>query len=375
MLWVVGACSPAPIPDDSGTPPVIEDTSTVDPMPTDTGTPAPLDPDALSALGVVLGFDGSTISYAPGVQVYQIATPLFSDYAVKERAFALPEGTTAGYTASGVLDFPLGTVLVKSFLLPADLRVPTDELTLIETRVMFLEKDGWDTWPYLWNDEQTEAFKAPSGTVRPVTVTGFDGKPLTFPYLVPQRNQCVDCHERGKVEARHTVPIGPTARNLNVGGQLADFAAAGLLDGLPPDDQVDAATDALTLVGVDPTTLDDATLDSAARDYLDVNCAHCHNPLGTEGRSSQLFLNYDNDDAFNLGVCKKPGSAGAGTGGFTFDILPGVPEESILWFRLQTSVVGEMMPDIGRSLVHDDGVTLLAEWIRRIDGVCKADGS
>jgi hypothetical protein len=113
-------------------------------------------------------------------------------------------------------------------------------------------------------------------------------------------------------------------------------------------------------------TLTGAELDEAARSYLDVNCAHCHNPNGVQGATSQLFLNYENTDQFRLGVCKRPGSAGSGTGGFTFDILPGNPDESILNFRVETEDVGAMMPLLGRSLQHRQGAELLRAWVEEM---------
>jgi uncharacterized repeat protein (TIGR03806 family) len=268
-----------------------------------------------------------------------------------------------------VLTFPVGTRLVKSFSFPADFRAPTEDLRLIETRVLTLEEDGWDAWPYLWNEEQTEAMRAPSGEVLDLSFVDAQGQPVSFSYLVPQRNQCVDCHELPGGEERQNTPIGPTARNLNVGDQLERMQD--LVSGLPPLQDIGSATDADTLDGADLASMPDEELFPAARDYLDINCAHCHHPAGTEGRSSQLFLNWDYDeDPFHLGVCKKPGSAGGGTGGLTYDIVPGDPESSILWYRMQTAEIGEMMPDIGRSLVDERGVELVAEWIRRLEGTC-----
>lgn len=313
-------------------------------------------------------WDGEAFAYADGFEPYTLATPLFSDFASKDRAIRLPDGESATYTDDGVFGFPVGTVIVKSFLFPADLREPTVDRRVVETRVLTLEDDGWDTWPYLWNDDQTEAVRAASGAVLDLSVVGLAGETVDFAYLVPQRNQCVDCHEATAGDERENLPIGPSARNLNHGDQLQQWVDRGLLDQAPAD--APAATDARTLEGVDPATLADDVLSAAARDYLDVNCAHCHNPDGDEGRSSQLFLNWDNADPFRLGICKKPGSAGKGTGGLTYDIVPGAPESSILWYRMQTDELGEMMPDIGRSLVDEDGVALVAEWIRRLEGVC-----
>jgi uncharacterized repeat protein (TIGR03806 family) len=345
--------------------PTVEDTTSTSGT---TPTVAP-DPELLSALGL-LSWDGAAFAYAEGMEPYVLATPLFSDFALKARAVQLPEGTSASYVDNAVLDFPIGTVIVKSFLYPADLRVPTEDLRVIETRVLTLLDDGWDAWPYVWNEEQTDAVRAPSGDVTELSFVDLDGETVTFPYLIPQRNQCLDCHELSLGEERAQVPIGTKARHLNVDGQLEYLADQGLLTGLPPIDTVPVATDAAALHGVDLATLADDVVDAAARDYLDINCAHCHNPSGEEGRSSQLYLNWDNTDLFSVGVCKRPGSAGGGTGGLTFDIVPGQPEQSILWYRMQTAEIGEMMPDIGRALVDDAGVALIAEWIRRMEGTC-----
>ena len=94
-----------------------------------------------------------------------------------------------------------------------------------------------------------------------------------------------------------------------------------------------------------------------------MNCAHCHNPNGVQGISSQLFLNHDNTDLFHLGQCKQPGSAGAGTGGFNYDIVPQYSGISILHFRMQTTEPGAIMPLVGRSLEHKRGVELITAWI------------
>ena len=51
--------------------------------------------------------------------VYTLASPLFTDYALKFRTITLPQGARLEYKADGVLDFPVGTVISKTFLLRA----------------------------------------------------------------------------------------------------------------------------------------------------------------------------------------------------------------------------------------------------------------
>ena len=337
---------------------------------------APVDGLALYGL---LGWDGLDFTYADGVVPYELATPLFSDYALKKRALLLPEGTSFAYTgADEVFEMPLGTRILKSFLYPADLRAPEENLRVVETRVLTLEEDGWEAEPWVWNADSTDASFAPSGATEEIEVIGLDGEPLVIQYLVPQKNQCIDCHELVIEEERTIVPIGPKARHLNRGydhgagevNQLEHLAELGWLTGLPELAEVPRATDARALEGVAVSALDAETLDAAARDYLDINCAHCHNPRASEGVSSQLFLDRATTEPFDLGVCKRPGSAGGGTGGLTFDIVPGEHTQSILWYRMDTEVLGEMMPDLGRSVRHDYGVELVAAWINGLEGSC-----
>ncbi len=335
-------------------------------------------PDRLSHMRL-LEWDTSaeSIRYNERVVPYDLNTPLFSDFSLKARAIYVPEGQTIAYAADGPLDFPVGTVIVKTFYFADDLREPTENVRLIETRVLRHTESGWDAWPYIWNEEGTEAFLQPGGETRAITFIDPVGESRTANYLIPQRNQCRSCHERlvGEGGRPALIPIGPAARHLNRdyaydGGsanQLQHLADLGMLEGLPAQDQVPAAYDFQAVVEAGAMGIPAEDVERAARDYLDINCAHCHDPRGTQGVTSQLFLHHDNDDPFRLGICKRPGSAGAGTGGRTYDIVPGSPDASILVFRVETTEVGAMMPLLGRSVRHDEGAALIRRWVASMD--------
>jgi hypothetical protein len=64
-----------------------------------------------------------------------------------------------------------------------------------------------------------------------------------------------------------------------------------------------------------------------------------------------------------LGIGKAPVAAGKGSGGRLFGIVPGKPEESILQYRIESTHPGIMMPELGRKLVHEEGVELVRQWI------------
>ena len=47
--------------------------------------------------------------------IYDLNTPLFADYTLKLRTISLPAGTKANYSQHDSLDFPVGTVISKTF--------------------------------------------------------------------------------------------------------------------------------------------------------------------------------------------------------------------------------------------------------------------
>ena len=328
-------------------------------------------PQLLSEMCLV-SWDGSTFNYEENVYPYDLNTVLFSDYALKDRAIYIPPGTTATYVDNAVIDFPVGTVILKSFLFPADMREPELDVDLIETRVMIRYPEEWKAYPYVWDHELGDAVLKVQGEIRPVDFIGPDGVARTATYLVPQKNQCKECHEiKDELDETVMTPIGTRPRYLNRDAshlpepinQLTHFVDSGWLTGMPSIDEVPAAWDIRALDNTPVDQMDYETITTAARDYLDINCSYCHNPRGVNGISSQLFLNWDNEDVFHLGYCKKPGSAGKGGENRDYDIVPGDAEASILIYRTETLDLGSMMPLIGRSLKHDAGTQLLRAWI------------
>ncbi|MCB1647666.1 MAG: hypothetical protein KDI36_19545, partial [Pseudomonadales bacterium] len=119
----------------------------------------------------------------------------------------------------------------------------------------------------------------------------------------------------------------------------------------------------------DPQSVTDAGLNLAARSWLDINCGHCHNPVGPADTSG-LFINWQETDKRRLGYCKVPIATGGGSGGRSVSISPGKPDESILVFRVGSDDPAAMMPEIGRSLVHQEGAALIRRWVASLEGQC-----
>ncbi len=303
-------------------------------------------------------FEGKMADQKPakGVVPYTLNAPLFSDYAQKLRFVQLPDGQTVNFNADSVFQFPIGTKIIKTFLYPNDFRNAQKGRRILETRVLLHDGDGtWVALPYVWNDAQTEATLEVAGDSKKVSFKDAKGQKQSFEYLIPNVNQCRGCHIRGDKMS----PIGPSARQLNgdldAQNQLVAWKKAGLLRGLPDD---------LTHVPKFPNYEDNTiSIDSRAKAYLDINCAHCHNLQGP-AVTSGLYLDWKTTDSTAYGFYKTPVAAGRGSGNLKYDIVPQKPNESILLYRLASIDPGEMMPEVGRKLVHTEGVELIREWIK-----------
>lgn len=312
-------------------------------------------PKLLSEFGFFV--DARAQKPAEGVIPYDLATPLFSDGAVKRRFVYVPHGGAARYDAVEAFDFPVGAALIKTFAFPADYRRPDENVRLIETRVLERQADGWHAWAYVWNEAQSDATLKIAGARVDIATIAADGAPLAFTYSVPNKNQCKGCHAfNGEI-----VPLGPKARNLNrdfaypdgSANQLAHWSHAGILAGAPAPAAAPSVPDWRDAA---------APLDARARAWLDVNCAHCHRPEGPASNSG-LFLLHGEKEPVKYGVMKRPVAAGKGSGDRQFDILPGDPDGSILPYRVESTEPGVMMPELGRHIADPEAVALLRDWI------------
>ncbi len=282
-----------------------------------------------------------------GVVKYDLINPLFSDHTEKHRYVFLPDGERIGYTEIDVLAFPVGTVLIKSFAYGE---------RYLETRLLIHKPNGWEALPYVWNEDQTEATYAPIGMRLEIEAGEAAENAPEFTYAVPNKNQCKTCHQNGDAVS----PIGPKVRNLNHRGpfgvnQISDWVARGWLDDVPPDP-------ARMAKAFDP----EVSISEQARAYLDINCAHCHKAGGSASNSG-LWLDWEIEDAVKWGVGKRPTAAGRGSGMALVVIEPGVPEQSILAYRMGSNEAGIAMPELGRALVHEEGVALIEAWISEMD--------
>ena len=315
-------------------------------------------PQLLSEWKLFEEVDGKIVT-ASGLIPYELITPLFSDHTSKHRVIRLPKKGKMSWKEDSVLDFPIGTVIAKTFAYPDPSVDKTENERFLETRIETLEESGWYGFSYLWNEDQTDAELRLGGASVDVSWHDAHGKQQANRYQIPNANQCLVCHSQdGKFQ-----PLGPTARNLNRKyhaddqlSQLSEWSRKLTLQDLP-----EQPIPSMTKFD-DPQS---GSIDDRARAWMEVNCAHCHNPVGS-ARTSGLDLRFSQRDPGQYGVFKSPVAAGKGTGGRRYDIVPGKPDESILMYRLETDEAGARMPSLARSMVFHESNELIREWISNL---------
>ena len=292
---------------------------------------------------------------------YKIASPLFSDYAEKLRFIMVPRNEKITHDDNLILDFPIGTFLIKTFYYQSDIRDKNSDRRLIETRLLKKIPGEWIAIPYIWNDNQTDAVLSLAGGRKDVSWIHNDGSIINILYSIPNLNQCKSCHVYNNIQK----PIGPKVRNLNV-EYIYDESSANQLEKWILEGILEPFKDLSSL----PRTVNyensyDGTLDQRARAWLDINCAHCHR-RGGPAETSGLYLEVEETNPTALGIFKPPVAAGRGSGNLKYNIVPGHPEESIMDFRIQSIDPGIMMPELNRKLVHKEGVELIRAWIKNM---------
>ncbi|HEY1534739.1 MAG TPA: hypothetical protein VGF76_11990 [Polyangiaceae bacterium] len=292
---------------------------------------------------------------------YEVNSPLWSDSADKLRGMVVPAGKTVhvldcalepescsqGPADTGKWVFPVGTVMVKSFLFDGK---------LVETR-LFVRHDEqtWVGYSYQWDEAQTDATLVPDQR----RAVMFDTGSRTVPWNYPSRTDCMKCHNS---EGGST--LGPETRQMNrvVNGsnQLDQLASLGLFD-RPPASPYQAAlvTPYPGQLGSPPAS---ATRGDKARSYLSANCAFCHRP---DGDFPNLDLRFDTafEDMHLCNVAPEKGDVGVPT---ATNLTPGDPMHSITWLRMNALPNEGRMPQIGTYQIDNDGVQLIGDWISAI---------
>ncbi|KQS46146.1 hypothetical protein ASG38_13325 [Flavobacterium sp. Leaf359] len=309
-------------------------------------------------------FEGTMKNQVPSLDVlpYEPASQLFTDYAHKKRFVWMPKNKKAVYDGDGkTLVFPVGTALIKTFYY--DNVQPNNTTRIIETRVMIRKEEGWIFANYVWNSEQTEATLDPNGSF--TEITWREGATIkTANYRIPSSagGECLTCHK----SVDKALPIGPKPQNLNFAinygsgskNQLEKWAEVGYLDNNYPRNIV-------STVRWNDTS---QPLEKRVRSYIDINCAHCHQEGSHCSYRDMRFAFSETSDISNMGVCMVPvDNVGSG---LSHIVAPGSPGRSVMSFRLESVNESTRMPLLGRTIVHEEAVEMINQWISSLDTRC-----
>ncbi len=273
-----------------------------------------------------------------GVQIYEINSELFTDYAKKQRLVRLPNGQKMRENDSDLLPlFPDNTLIAKTFYYNIDDRDPGLGKKIIETRILLKIEGSWQVGDYIWNSAQTEATYRETGSTEAISYIDIDGNTQNVAYIIPSKQDCFTCHNN----SANTFPIGMKLRNMNFipsytgQNQLDYFTANGLLEG--------AVSSEITVL---PDWTDGTnSLSDRARAYMEINCAHCHQPGGPV------------PPVYNLDLRLETPYEDSGISDSRLGILD----------RFESTEPFYRMPQLGRTVVHDEALLMLTEYIDSLD--------
>jgi len=294
------------------------------------------------------------VELLPGAAPYDVNVPLWSDHAEKERFIVLPAGGKIGFEEQASWRFPVGTVLVKHFLLDLDRQNASGEQRL-ETRFFVRSPEGWKGYTYVWNEAQTDADLLDEAMTKTYRVKTADGE-IEQKWYFPSRADCMACHTRAT-----DFVLGPNTRQINrkfhaaaeSTNQIGTFARLGMFENPPtkPVEELERYPDWEAGSG---------TTDALVRAYLDVNCSFCHSPAGIGGKRPDLrFHTRLKETAM---VDRRPNQGQLGPEGSVL-VAPGAPEQSELLYRISARG-SRQMPPLATNVVDETAVERMGKWIR-----------
>jgi len=313
-------------------------------------------PATLSETGAFSDLANLTPSY--GMLPYDLNLRFWSDHALKSRFFALQDAESQiTYSRDGIWDVPTGSVWVKHFDMDLNRDNPGTEIKRLETRFLVKTEDDFYGLTYRWNEEGTDADLVDSnGEDLDLTIRE-GGQDITQTWRYPSRGECRACHT-----ADNGVMLGFNTRQLNLPGTLngssgnflqllADAGYTTPLDdiheNLPKYHQPDDTN---------------VNLEERVRSYLAVNCAYCHYE-GNIAVPSSWYADADltlEETMMLHGVAQGASSIVDPTDRM---IIPGSTLKSIILNRSAETNGYSRMPPLATSVVDQEGVDLLTDWI------------
>lgn len=314
-------------------------------------------PERLSDTG--LFSDTSSLIPASGLIEYAVNAPLWSDYSVKRRWIAIPNGQRITFAANSPWQFPVGSILVKHFAMEMIAGDP-DSARHLETRVLIRQWQGWFGVSYRWNQQQTDADLVRTASTETLTVADadFSNGQRQQAYFYPGPNDCLSCHvsaagvilgvKTTQLNGTFDYAAGGDTRRAN---QLTTWNHIGLFSS-----DIGAAGQYLKLAALDDSS---ASLSQRSRSYLDSNCAFCHQAGGTAPVNIDLRHALSLTQTQTLNQLPQAGDLGITDARI---IASGDAQRSVLWARMNRTD-NNRMPPIASSMPDQEALTLLQQWI------------
>jgi len=310
-------------------------------------------PAKLSATGLFSSL--SPLTAVAGLTEYDVNTPLWSDGAAKRRWLALPSGGKITFSPDQAWQLPVGSVIVKHFAMALDQRAPNN-LRNLETRVLVHESAGWAGYTYRWNPAQTDADLLSGAQSEVLSIINSSGAIIAQQYDYPSGAQCRVCHTdvAGILLGVRTAQMN---RNFAYGSvtdnQLRSFNHVNLFTA-----DIGSAVQYSISSNLSDTS---ATVAKRARDYLQANCAQCHQPNGPTSLSLDLRASVAQSAMNAIDVVPAAGNLGLTNARI---IASGAKERSVLWERIRRSdPANGRMPPLASHAVDQQAVDLIGQWI------------
>lgn len=286
----------------------------------------------LSAYNIYAG-DPSQLEPNKAYELLELSSTLFTDYAHKQRLVKVPYGTKIDRKDLINLDFPNGTILVKTFFYYHDERDRNLGKRLIETRLLIKEAGKWNAATYVWHSDQSDATLKPLGADTEISWVNVNGRTMSTLYQIPSQADCGTCHQSN----REMTPLGPNLMNLNKIvdrsgrslNQLSHLQAIGILNDFPIEEIP-------SIVNYEDINI---PINERGRAYLAMNCAHCHNPSGWEKASQRRFDFRYNTSLSQTGIADKKN-------------------------KISRTMLNGRMPFNGTTMIHQEGIGLIQEYLR-----------
>ncbi|MCI5059324.1 MAG: hypothetical protein MRY83_24635 [Flavobacteriales bacterium] len=288
----------------------------------------------LSSYGIFAG-DPSNLKPSNDFHLIELTSVLYTDHAFKQRLIKVPNNALVTKQSGETLSFPDETILVKTFYYYNDARDTSLGKRIIESRLLIKEMGVWNIATYLWNQDQTDATLINEGAETSMNWINEDGKSYSTNYQVPSQNECMTCHQSNAEIA----PIGPSLRNINrivvrdglIQNQIEYLQSINILNHF--------SVNSISEI-VDYNDLN-INLETRARAYMDMNCAHCHNPSGWDKPAEREF-----DFRYETSITETGIKSGKN--------------------KIINSVAEGKMPLIGTTIVDQEGAALIVDYIKSL---------